>query len=265
MHPVVEQVLTTDTWMPTILSGLPDSETRSPLIQAMIRLAKLPYNPAQADEAFGMAEAVYLEPVEDVDLSLLFLRLWALASMFTGRLDQASTILQEAKLRMTGRTPLEIQSAVAVDEARLAAFRGNMDRYEDCLRQFLQREIKLIDQQHYLWYLASVLARQGRFSEIEAAVLARLKEKPGSMKTLMLALLRFIDHMENGRLQEAERTGAMELLAEVPERVEHLYFLEKYYRRRKILLDLIKEHDVHARMGQSHDSFSGQTSFHSLA
>jgi len=199
-HPVVDTFIRSNQHLLEILKG---HQKGDPVVQAMQHLHEALVGNRISAQAMQEAENLAME-VTDPDLFILFFAIWAHLAAHEQRFFEVSVIIRRQQTLLGDKTPPEIRAVVIENESLLAMVQGDMAGHEKKLREALAAlPVHSPRRLFRIMGLGFYLAQQGRLMEIETEIdwLARLRKVSFKMNTA--AVLRFINAVETGLLEDA--------------------------------------------------------------
>jgi len=206
LHPVIAEYVGTDAALRRILAQSPGGA----VVEATILLHDFINGTQSANGAFLAARRADTTG-EDTDLCILFLGSWADASLAQSSEaeDMTSTawpLLHRAKALISNRTPPEVRSYVETVEGRMMGAKGNLTSREEIMKTALARIPRQSPRRKYvILELASLLAELGRLDELADEIGALSPLYSDNFRESEITALRFIDHVETGRILRAQR------------------------------------------------------------
>lgn len=153
----------------------------------------------------------------DPELAVLLLCEWAYCAYSVGRTEEAETVMRQARNLLSPRVAPELHALAIDNEGFVMTPKEGLAGRERRLKEilgFLPRGLPR--HREYVHHYALLLAEQGRLAESPEVLNALDREKDGLIVTEAdVAMVRFVDAVEAGRVDEAE--AALEELAKAGE------------------------------------------------
>jgi len=237
MHPVIRQFISTDRSLGDVAAE--GTAADAPVAQALRLLDAYRCGDDTATGGFQAARSVSIERL-DPDLCALFLATWALAELVPGDAAEAGRtgtrmLVDRAGALVSGATPPAVRAHVRLAEACLKGAEGDRRAEVDGLRAALDAvPAEAPRRPMFVAALAAVLAEQGRLDAFEE----ELERWPaaGDGEAARLAVYRFVNQVETGRVDDAART--LPLLRDAPATDR---FAARALPRYRVLLRLMQE------------------------
>ena len=205
-HPVIAEYIDTDASIRSILASF----STGAVAEATVLLHDFINGTQSANGAFLAARQADTKG-EDTDLCILFLGSWADASIRqTSETDETDSaawpLIHRARALISEKTPPEVSSYIDIVEGRLLGAYGNLTKQEKIIRSALSRISGQSQRRKYLVIeLGSLLASLGRLNEFSDEFNALESLLTDNFKEIEITIIRFIDHVETGRILEAQR------------------------------------------------------------
>jgi DNA-binding NtrC family response regulator len=198
---LVDRYVTSDHPLADILRNT--AATPSPLARAVRALEDSLEGKRLARDAIRLAQVIQIKDT-DPELLLLMLSSWAELSCRIGRPTEAASLIHRAHGMVSEHIHPEVVARVLFVDSLLADTTGDKERQEKLLRSILRLLPPLSSRRkHYVWELALLLAHQGRGVESDKDLSELSWQSNEDFSMTRVLLVKFINAVETGQLQEA--------------------------------------------------------------
>jgi len=199
---VVDAYVTSDLPLSSIVADSPQ-ESVTPTGRALLHLQGCLDGKLLAKAAIQSAQEANITGA-DPELAVLMLASWAELACRIGRPPEAEAILHRLRDVMPDHAHPAVKAAARYAESVLADATGNKAEREAALREILAMLPNPSPRRkYYAWELSLLLAQQGRGTEAKDELRELSWQCNERFRPSRITLVRFIDAVETGRVQEA--------------------------------------------------------------